>query len=138
MVTSMSLQCTATADCITSVLLAGDAILNLSSQSLKVAAGIPFVSVSGGRLTLTSVPFSVCWNSLLAASLNGLLSDDVLRLVVVSEDGCPAAAEVLRLLQSRGLPHCHCVLAGGCDAESFMDDEDAEAVAERLRQLGYL
>jgi hypothetical protein len=31
-----------------------------------------------------------------------------------------------------------CTLTEDCGAEAFMDEEDAEAVAERLRQLGYL
>lgn len=136
--TSMSLSCSASADSLTSVLLAGDAILNLSPQPLNVAAGTAFVSDAGGRLLISDRPTQLHWRPTLTGSLAGLISDAVARLVVVSEPDCAEAGAVLQALQTQQVPHCHCVLSDDCDAAAFMDEEDAEAVAERLRQLGYI
>jgi hypothetical protein len=45
---------------------------------------------------------------------------------------------VVRELTACGVRCLLCTLTEDCGAEAFMDEEDAEAVAERLRQLGYL
>ena len=134
----MTLQCTSTADAITSVLLAGDAVLNLSFRPLNASAGTLYVTESGNRLEISETCQSVDWSPQLAPSLATLISEDITRLVVVADESCPAADQILQALSQQQIPHCHCILAADCDAKAFMDEEDSEAVAERLRQLGYI
>lgn len=71
-------------------------------------------------------------------SLMRLVSGQISRLVVVSEDDCSDASQIVRELSIKGISHLHCTLMSTCDADAFMDEEDAEAVTERLRQLGYI
>ena len=58
--------------------------------------------------------------------------------MVISEENCSDAAVLTRELCTQGIPHLHCTLMNACDADAFMDEEDTEAVTERLRQLGYI
>lgn len=44
----------------------------------------------------------------------------------------------MNALAAAGLPHLLCTLHDASVEDGFMDEADAEAVAERLRQLGYL
>lgn len=134
----MTLQCTSTADAITSVLLAGDAVLNLSRQPLNAAPGTLFVCEFGNQLALSNYYHQLRWNPSYAGLLPTLITDDITRLVVVSDEQCPDAEKVIEELAARQIPHCHCVLTEGCAADAFMDEEDADAVTERLRQLGYI
>ncbi|MCP4508434.1 MAG: hypothetical protein GY826_18845, partial [Fuerstiella sp.] len=59
------------------------------------------------------------------------------RLVVVS-DGIDKSAEFVAQLSTQKISHVVCVLEQICEADAFMDEDDSEAVAERLRQLGYI
>ncbi len=134
----MTCECSSTADAITGVLLAGDAVLNLSHQPLNTTAGTLFVSANDGQLSIRSSPASVQWQLGMAGSLKQLQSDAVDRIVVISEENCSDAAVLARELFAQGIPHLHCTLVDACDADAFMDEEDTEAVTERLRQLGYI
>ena len=134
----MTTQCSSTANSITEVLLAGDAVLNLTQQPLNATIGTQFVSAAGDRLFLARSRTSVHWQNSYGASLPGIVSGEVARLVVVSEENCSDADSVVRALSAHGIPHLHCTLMNSCDADAFMDEEDTEAVTERLRQLGYI
>ncbi len=135
----MSTECTANPLAISELLLAGDVILNLSSRDLNVLPGVPYLTVVDGQLTGTLQPSRVNWADSLAATAGKLLAMlESGRIVLVCGSMCTrgpaaqsdlAAADVCSLLVR---------LSEECDASAFMDVEDAEAVSERLRQLGYL
>ncbi len=134
----MTTQCSSTANSITEVLLAGDAVLNLTQQPLNTISGTVFVVANADKLTCSKAPTSVIWNHSLAFSLPQIVSAAVARLVIVSEENCSDAEFVARELATRSIPHLHCTLVNTCEADAFMDEEDTEAVTERLRQLGYI
>lgn len=134
----MTRECSSTADAITGILLAGDAVLNLSLQPLNTTTGTLFVVADEGQLSVRSAPASVQWRLDMAGSLKKLRCDAVERIVVIAEENCSDAAELTRELSIQGIPHLHCTLMNACDADAFMDEEDTEAVTERLRQLGYI
>jgi hypothetical protein len=134
----MTTQCSSTANSITEVLLAGDAVLNLTQQPLNAIAGTNFLTIEGDTFRCVPFPSSISWHSRLASSLNQLDEFDVSRIVVVSDEHSSDAEQILRELAARQIAHIHCVLINACDEDAFMDEDDAEAVAERLRQLGYL
>jgi trehalose-6-phosphatase len=134
----MTTQCSSTANSITEVLLAGDAVLNLTQQPLNAITGTHFLTIEGDSFRCVPYPSSVSWHARLASSLKQLAEFDVNRIVVVSDEHSGDAEQVLRELSTRHIAHVHCVLINACDEDAFMDEEDAEAVAERLRQLGYL
>ncbi|RLS38873.1 MAG: hypothetical protein DWH78_05765 [Planctomycetota bacterium] len=134
----MTTECSSTANSITEVLLAGDAVLNLTQQPLNTLPGTQFIAVQDARLTSVAMPAAVVWNYSLAFSLSSLINGRVTRLVIVSEENCSHADFVVRELAARNVPHLHCTLLNICDSDAFMDEQDAEAVTERLRQLGYI
>ncbi len=134
----MTTECSSTANSITEVLLAGDAVLNLTQQPLNTIAGTMFVQADSGELHCQTSSAHVIWNHSLLFALPQLVAGRVSRLVVVSEEGCSDAEFIVRELTSRNVPHLHCSLMNACEADSFMDEQDAEAVTERLRQLGYI
>jgi hypothetical protein len=134
----MTTQCSSTANSITEVLLAGDAVLNLTQQPLNAIRGTQFVSSAGDSLSCSRTPMFVAWKPSLASSLAKLVAGHVTRLVVVSEEHCSDAELVVRELAAHNIPHLHCTLMNVCDADAFMDEADTEAVTERLRQLGYI
>ena len=134
----MTTQCFSTANSITEVLLAGDAVLNLTRQALNVTAGTLFVCASGDQLAVSDSAAFVVWNQGYGTSLRQTMCRDVSRLVVISEENCRDADVLVRELRDRGIEHLHCTLLSVCDADAFMDEEDTEAVTERLRQLGYI
>lgn len=134
----MTTECSSTADAITGVLMAGDAVLNLSQQPLNAIAGTLFVSSVKNQLSVSRTPTTVQWKPGMADALRKLCCDTVERIVVVSEENCSDAAVLIRELGDSRLPYLHCTLMNTCDEDSFMDAEDTEAVTERLRQLGYI
>lgn len=134
----MVTECVTTANSITEVLLAGDAVLNLTQQPLNIIAGTKFVSSDQNTASLTTYPCCFCWSLKAAQAISELISDTTLRIVIVSEEDCCDADRLVRDLVAQRIPHLHCTLMDPCDADDFMDEQDAEAVSERLRQLGYL
>ncbi len=134
----MTTECSSTADAITGVLMAGDAVLNLSQQPLNIIAGTLFVAAHKDQLSISRTPSSVQWRFGMACSLGQLRSPTVDRIVVISEENCSDAAVVTRELSAYSIPYLHCTLMNACDADAFMDEEDTDAVTERLRQLGYI
>ena len=71
-------------------------------------------------------------------ALKQLLSDLDGRIGILSGPDCPAAEAIVAELESERTQHVILDVDTGVDAGSFMDAEDADEVAERLRQLGYL
>jgi hypothetical protein len=134
----MATECVTTANSITEVLLAGDAVLNLTQQPLNTIAGTMFISADHDSVSLVTRPCSFRWSIEAAQEIGTLISDSALRIVVVSEEGCCDADRLVRELVAQRIPHLHCTLMNPCDADDYMDEQDAEAVSERLRQLGYL
>lgn len=131
-------ECCSTAASITEVLLGGDAVLNLTPQTLNVVHGTPFIGVADGQLCLSAKPAAIQWQQHLADSVRKLALPEIARVVIVTDATTADAASVTGAFAASGIPHVLCVLQVACDAEAFMDEADAEAVAERLRQLGYL
>jgi hypothetical protein len=141
--TTATTECSSTAASITEVLLGGDLILNLSSQALATAHGARYLqfslsSDSGGSLQVTREPCCVAWHAAIPGCFGSLSALDFDRIVVVVESASEFGPTVLRELTACGVRCLLCTLTEDCGAEAFMDEEDAEAVAERLRQLGYL
>ncbi len=134
----MTTQCSSTASSITEILLAGDAVLNLTAQPLNAVAGTLFVEASGDQLRLSPFGGSVVWRSSFRSALPAVVAGDVARLVVISDEDSSDAESVARDLCALGIPHLHCTLVNTCEADAFMDQEDTQAVTERLRQLGYI
>jgi hypothetical protein len=134
----MATECVTTANSITEVLLAGDAVLNLTQQPLNTIAGTMFISADHDSASLVNRPCSFRWSIKAAQEISTLISDSALRIVVVSEEGCCDADRLVRDLVAQRIPHLHCTLMNPCNADDYMDEQDAEAVSERLRQLGYL
>ena len=135
---TMTTECSSTADAITGVLMAGDAVLNLSQQPLNTVAGTLYIAAHDDQLTFRDTPSAVHWRLGMSRSLLQLQSSAVDRIVVISDENCSDAAVVTRELDTHGIPHLHCTLMNACDSDAFMDEEDTEAVTERLRQLGYI
>lgn len=135
---TMTTECSCTADAITGVLMAGDAVLNLSQQPLNTVVGTLYIAAHDDQLTFRDTPSSVHWRHGMSRSLLQLQSAVVDRIVVISDENCSDAAVVTRELNTHGIPHLHCTLMNACDSDAFMDEEDTEAVTERLRQLGYI
>ena len=134
----MATECVTTANSITEVLLVGDAVLNLTQQPLNTIAGTMFVSSEQNRVSLENHPCWFRWSPQTVQEIGGLITDAALRIVVVSEEECCDAELLVRELAAQRVPHLHCTLMNPCDADDYMDEQDAEAVSERLRQLGYL
>lgn len=138
----MTTACSSTANSIMEVLHGGDALLNLTSQSLNTSSGVLCITRGGNRLQCGPVSASestaVEWRDSLAAELGALCRPEVTRIVVVSEEHSLVAQQLVSELSRRQIPHLHCTLMDQCEADAFMDAEDTEAVTERLRQLGYL
>ncbi|MCA9062017.1 MAG: hypothetical protein KDA96_03135 [Planctomycetaceae bacterium] len=135
----MNSPCSATADSITSILLAGDAVLNLSNEPLNTVSGTLYVAFQHGQASLQPQPAAVDWNDAMAASLAALTGSETQRIVVVANDASFSQSKAaVRALELQNVPCVLCTLNADCDADAFMDEEDAEAVAERLRQLGYI
>ncbi|MFM7037406.1 MAG: hypothetical protein ACKO2L_06755 [Planctomycetaceae bacterium] len=131
-------ECCSTAASITEVLLGGDAVLNLTPQTLNVVHGTQFIGVADGRLCLSAKPAAIDWQPHFADSIRQLTMPDISRIVIITDAATGDASSVSRAFAASGIPHMICVLRDVCDADAFMDEADAEAVAERLRQLGYL
>lgn len=141
--TTATIECTSTAASITEVLLGGDLILNLSGQVLATAQGARYLQVSsnsgsGSGLQVTKHACCVAWDAALPACFSSLSSLDADRIVVVVDAASDVGQLAVRELTACGLRCLLCTLSEDCGAEAFMDEEDAEAVAARLRQLGYL
>ena len=134
----MATECVTTANSITEVLLVGDAVLNLTQKPLNTIAGTMFVSSEQNRVSLENHPCWFRWSPQTVQEIGGLITDAALRIVVVSEEECCDAELLVRELAAQRVPHLHCTLMNPCDADDYMDEQDAEAVSERLRQLGYL
>lgn len=119
---------------LTAFLQQGDALINAGSEA--IAATVPAVSVnSDGTARLINGPaYPLAGNS--SAAVAAIEADDVSRFVIRgTEQQCEPFASAM---EQAARNYVVCLPEKSCQADSFMDDEDSEAVAERLRQLGYL
>jgi hypothetical protein len=131
-------ECTSTAAAITEILLGGDVLLNLTPRTLNVVRGTRFLSVVGEKLVPGEQQCSIAWHKQLAHDLPTLIAADVSRIVVVCDSSSADPGPALTAIAAAGIPHLLCTLDDASAEDGFMDEADAEAVAERLRQLGYL
>ena len=134
----MTSACSSTANSITEILFAGDAVLNLTQQPLNAVAGTLFLKLAGDQLVCQAVPTSIVWDHSLLFQLRRMVSGQITRLVIVAEENCSDAEFIARELGAAQVSHICCTLMSSCDVDDFMDEQDAEAVTERLRQLGYI
>lgn len=134
----MTSDCSTTANAISEVLLAGDVVLNLTQQPLNTISGTLFVHADAGQLLARQSAASIIWQHSYLFSLWNIVSGRVSRLVIVSDEDCSDADFIARELVARNIPNLHCSLMNACESDAFMDEQDAEAVTERLRQLGYI
>ena len=112
----------------------GDAIINCSDEAL--ATVMPALSVnSDGTARLIQGPaYPVAGDA--SRAIESLAETSVKRFVVIcSSNNGQQYAEALK---AAGVEFVSCIFEQACNSDAFMDEEDAEAVAERLRQLGYL
>lgn len=123
------------ADTVDAHLDSGDALINFSFELFPSSA--PYVAFSEGEPELKKGAATPVGNDAPAALVKKLLNENIRRFVVVS-DGNDAAQNFVNDLNAAQVPHTVFNLSEDVSADSFMDEEDAEAVAERLRQLGYL
>ncbi len=133
----MSTQVYLTLDALADFAEPGDVIVNFTNDS--IAASVPSVSFSpDGLPSLTQgAAYPVSCDTPDMDSLHAILSRGNSRLVIVL-NGSAGGDEFVRRLASTKLPYVVCMLEESCAADAFMDAEDSEAVAERLRQLGYI
>lgn len=112
----------------------GDALINCTGEA--IAATVPALSInSDGTARLINGP-AYPVNGEDTAALQSLANENVNRFVIVADGDSGKAFETA--CAAANLPHVTCILENTCDADAFMDEEDSEAVAERLRQLGYI
>ena len=132
----MTTQTTVSSEGLLDFIEDGDVLINFTANLLECS--LPFVSCSldGEAKVATDQPSPVAGEIKIAA-VAALQSDRAKRFVVLS-DGSPQAREFADQLSAAGVATASFVLAEDCAADSFMDEDDAEAVAERLRQLGYI
>ena len=69
----MATECVTTANSITEVLLAGDAVLNLTQQPLNTIAGTMFVSSEQNRVSLENHPCWFRWSPQTVQEIGGLM-----------------------------------------------------------------
>ena len=132
----MTTEVTAFADAVDGLVDCGDALINFSIEAIPCS--VPFMTFAhDGSASLKSGAAMPVGNSADAGRAMSLLSDDIRRFVVISNGGS-AAAEFAAQLAAAEVPHLLVLLTEDCTADAFMDEEDSEAVAERLRQLGYI
>lgn len=110
----------------------GDVLANLTTQDIPCS--VPFITASAGSLEketgfLAPAIDQPNFDSLVAACG----SDE--RLVVVADND---AQPLIDRLTAASVRFRWVQLTTECAADSFMDEEDSDAVAERLRQLGYI
>lgn len=120
----------------------GDVIANCSGRTLNPSDGSHFLTQTAAGLAITSQAADVTAERLDADQVRQVCG--TARLALISEEEQPEADQTAEKLEAAGVPVCHLRLYTGtddgekCDASDFMDEEDSEAVAERLRQLGYI
>lgn len=124
-----------TPDSIDAHLNSGDALINFSFELFPSSA--PYVAFNEGEPKLKTGAAPPVGNDASAELIKNLLDENVRRFVVVS-DGNQTAQNFVNGLNAAEIPHTVFNLSEDVAADSFMDEEDADAVAERLRQLGYL
>lgn len=129
----MLMQSSIDSDELSEVLQAGDHVILVDDIHVSECVDIQFLQ-SNGVFSLTP-----CCVDAASVSVETLLNSPISRrLVVVSAAANAEAASLARAIAETGVATLCCSVSSGCDAGDFMDEDDSEAVAERLRQLGYI
>lgn len=132
----MTTQTTVSPEGLQSVIEDGDVLINFTANSLT--CNVPFVSFSAdGEAQLATGEALPVAGDIKSDAVVALQNEQTKRFVVLS-DGSQSAREFADELTAAGVLTASIVLAEDCAADSFMDEDDSEAVAERLRQLGYI
>lgn len=127
------MQSSIDSDELSEVLQADDHVVLMDDIQVSGCVDILFLQSNG---VFSSTPCSV---DAASVSVDTVLKSTISRrLVVVSAAGNAEAASLARAIAEAGVTTLCCSVSSGCDAGDFMDDDDSEAVAERLRQLGYI
>ena len=131
----MNIRTINSTDALSEVLQDGDALVNFTSEAIASLA--PAVSLSqDGTAKLINGPAYPVDAKVDAKAIRCLVTNDQ-RLVVIT-DGIDKSEQLVAQLSEFGITCVVCVLDQLCDSDAFMDEEDSDAVAERLRQLGYI
>lgn len=131
----MNIRTINSTDALNDVLRDGDALVNFTSDAIASLA--PAVSLSrDGTAQLINGPAYPVDAEADAKAISCLVTTEQ-RLVVVT-DGIDKSEKLVAQLSELGTTCVVCVLDQLCDSDAFMDEEDSDAVAERLRQLGYI
>jgi hypothetical protein len=119
---------------LTGFLQDGDVLINLGLEAIAASAPAVSINADGSARIIDGPAYPLSATS--AEAVANISTDQVARFVLRgSENDCQLFAQTLEATGH----HCvACVTEAACAADAFMDDEDSEAVAERLRQLGYL
>ena len=131
----MNTPTTISIDALDTVLQDGDAIINFTSEALAAPAAAVSLSQDGTAKLINGPAYPIAADTD-AQAISALMTDGK-RLVVVT-DGSDKVAEFVARISAAQVPHLVCIPDEACAADAFMDEEDADAVAERLRQLGYI
>lgn len=112
----------------------GDVLINLGAEAIAASAPAVSINADGSARVIHGPAYPLSDTS--AEAVANISTDQVARFVLRgSENDCRLFGQTL---EASGHNCVACVTAATCAADAFMDDEDCEAVAERLRQLGYL
>ncbi|MEZ6061048.1 MAG: hypothetical protein R3C19_11850 [Planctomycetaceae bacterium] len=135
----MSLRDYSLTEDISRELRSGDLVLNLSSLQFRLPADCASVARSGDVLVASPTVEPIDRNHCQPTELLQLARDNGHRRFVVVTDA--ADAGILDLSSQLERSGAACLLidrSAECSSDDFMDEEDREAVEERLRQLGYI
>jgi hypothetical protein len=131
----MNIRTVNSLDALTDILQDSDVLINFTSEAIASLA--PAVSISqDGTAKLIDGPAYPVDAEVDAKAISCLITNEQ-RLVVVT-DGIDKSEQIVAQLSEHNVTCVVCVLDQVCAADAFMDEEDSEAVAERLRQLGYI
>ncbi len=133
----MSTEVYLTRDALSEFAEPSDAVINFTAESIAGSVAAVAFGPDGTASLKQSAAYPVTCENPNVGSLQSLVENGVVRFVIVS-DGSQRGERFATQLRAANVPHVVCVLEESCDAEAFMDEEDSEAVAERLRQLGYI
>jgi hypothetical protein len=131
----MNIRTINSTDALNDVLQDSDALVNFTSEAIASLA--PAVSLSrDGTAKLINGPAYPVDADVDAKAISSLVTNEQ-RLVVIT-DSIDKSEQFVAQLSEFDITCVVCVLDQLCAADAFMDEKDSEAVAERLRQLGYI
>ena len=112
----------------------GDALINCTSEAIAVPVRALSINSDGTARLINGPAYPVRGDATTAV---GSLKDVSVDRFVIVADGA-SGDQFAAACDDAKQPYVVCVTEKSCAADAFMDEEDSEAAAERLRQLGYL